>query len=49
MRKDGTVLKQQVAMFGSTISFARLGDEEAVALEERVNKEGRPALIPTLP
>jgi hypothetical protein len=36
VRRDGAVLKQQVMMLDSTMTFVRLPDEEAAVLAERV-------------
>jgi hypothetical protein len=36
VRPDGTVLKQQVTLFDSTMTFVRLSDQEAAALAEEV-------------
>ena len=41
VRRDGIVLKQQVTFFGSTLTFERLPDEQAAALERRVSDEER--------
>jgi hypothetical protein len=34
VRRDGTVLKQQVVFMGATIAFVRLPDDEAAELVE---------------
>jgi hypothetical protein len=36
VRRDGTVLKQQVTLFNCTMEFVRLPDKEAAVLAERV-------------
>jgi len=36
VREDGTVLRQEATLFGSTMTFERLSDEEAAALAESV-------------
>lgn len=36
VRKDGTVLRQEAVLFGSTMTFERLSGEEAAALAESV-------------
>ncbi len=35
VRGDGTVLKQQVMIFNSTMTFVRMSDEQAAALWKR--------------
>lgn len=40
VRRDGTVLKQQVMIFNSTMTFVRLPDDQAAALETYVNGNG---------
>ncbi len=52
VRSDGVVLKQQVALFSATVSFVRMGDEEAAALAEDIAEElasslGRASGTPT--
>jgi hypothetical protein len=39
VRPDGTVLKQQVMIFNSTMTFVRLRDDQAAALERRVSPD----------
>ena len=39
VRPDGTVLKQQVMLFASRLSFVRMGDGEAAALAEAIAEE----------
>lgn len=36
VRADGTVVRQEVRLLGSTMAFARVGEEEAARLAERV-------------
>jgi len=38
VRRDGTVLKQQVMIFNSTMTFVRLPDDQAAVLERIVNR-----------
>ena len=42
VRPDGTVLKQQVMLFASRLSFVRMGDDEAAALAEAIAEELAP-------
>jgi hypothetical protein len=39
VRQDGTVLKQQVMIFNSTMTFVRLPDDQAAKLERKVNRD----------
>lgn len=41
VRRDGTVLKQEIRLLGVRLSFLRMGDEEAVALWEKRTSEGK--------
>jgi len=36
--EDGTVLKQQADLMGATITFVRLGDEQAATLKEKIRQ-----------
>lgn len=36
---NGTVLKQQAVLFGSTVTFVRLGEEEAARLQQRIREK----------
>lgn len=40
VRRDGTVVKQQVMIFNSTMTFVRLPDDQAAALEKSVEGKG---------
>ena len=42
VRPDGTVLKQQVMLFASRLSFVRMADDEAAALAEAIAEELAP-------
>ena len=43
VRPDGTVLKQQVTLLSSELSFVRMADDEAAALAESIAREFEPA------
>ena len=49
VRRDGTVLKQQMSIFNSIMIFTRLPDDQAAAMEAKYSRKPRPVVAPERP